>query len=99
MKVNDHGFTERVATAATPAPAIVSALNSSSSADAPAAANGDDLQLSGFAARLNSGMGADAASRAERVSQVANAVNVGTFQIDSAAVSGSIVSEALQSKG
>jgi anti-sigma28 factor (negative regulator of flagellin synthesis) len=44
-------------------------------------------------------MGADAASRAERVSQVANAVNVGTFQIDSAAVSGSIVSEALQSKG
>jgi hypothetical protein len=99
MKVNDHGFTERVATAATPAPAIGSATNSSSSADATTAATGDDLQLSGFAARLNSGMGADAASRAERVSQVANAVNAGVFLIDSSAMSASIVSEALQGRG
>jgi anti-sigma28 factor (negative regulator of flagellin synthesis) len=99
MKVNDHGFTERVATAATPVPATGSAANSRSSADAPTAATGDDLQLSEFAARLNSGVAADASSRADRVSQVANAVNAGVFLIDSAAVSKAIVSEAVQSTG
>jgi flagellar biosynthesis anti-sigma factor FlgM len=98
MKVNDHGFTEQVATPATPAPAIGSAANSRPSAEAPAAATGDDLQLSGFAARLRSGAATDASFRADRVSQVANDVNNGTFQIDNASVSSSIVSEALQSR-
>lgn len=98
MKVNDHGFTEQVATPATPPPVIGSAANSRPSAEAPAAATGDDLQLSGFAARLRSGADADASSRTDRVSRVANDVNSGTFQIDNASVSSSIVSEALQSR-
>jgi|SRR5580658_9177579 flagellar biosynthesis anti-sigma factor FlgM len=98
MKVNDHGFTEQVATPATPPPAIGSAANSRPSAEAPATATGDDLQLSGFAARLRSGAAADASFRADRVSQVAKDVNSGTFQIDTASVSSSIVSEALQSR-
>lgn len=98
MKVNDHGFTEQVATPPTPAPAIGSAANGRPSADAPTVAAGDDLQLSGFAARLRGGVAADASFRADRVSQVANDVNSGTFQIDNASVSSSIVSEALQSR-
>jgi hypothetical protein len=100
MRVNDHGFTEQVATPATPAPAIAGGVaDSRISAGAPAIATGDDLQLSGFASRLRGGVSADAASRADRVSQVANAVDTGTFQIDNASVSTSIVSEALRSGG
>jgi anti-sigma28 factor (negative regulator of flagellin synthesis) len=98
VKINDHGFTERVGTAATPASGIGSTTNGRSSANVQKTGTGDDLQLSGFAARLNSDLSAETANRAERVDQISKAVGNSTFQIDTSAVSRSIVSEALTSR-
>jgi anti-sigma28 factor (negative regulator of flagellin synthesis) len=96
MKVNDQGFTERIATPVSPVVGTGSAANSRSFATAPETGAGDDLQLSGFAARLNGPVGAEASVRADRVGQIAKAINTGTFRVDTAAVSRSIVSEGLQ---
>jgi anti-sigma28 factor (negative regulator of flagellin synthesis) len=102
MKINDNGFTERVASPATqPAPRsheIDKAAGQATSTEGQTSATGDNLQLSGFAARLNGGLAADTSNRASRVSVVADAVRSGTFQIDSSAVSRSIIAEGLQSK-
>jgi len=102
MRINDNGFTERVATPAappTPPPETGKVAGSQSgTSNQTTTSTGDALQLSGFAARLNSGQAADTSNRADNVSRVANAVSTGTFKIDTAAVSRSIVTEALQSK-
>jgi len=102
MRINDNGFTERVASPATPpAPPPHESAKVAGHADSTASqtsATGDNLQLSGFAARLNGGLAADASNRAFQVSAVAEAVRAGTFQIDAAAVSRSIIAEGLQSK-
>ena len=102
MRINDNGFTERVATPASPpAPPpetgkVAGSLHSTT--DQTTAGTGDNLQLSGFAARLNGGLAADTSNRANKVSLVANAVSAGTFRIDTAAVSRALVTEGLQSK-
>jgi anti-sigma28 factor (negative regulator of flagellin synthesis) len=99
MKVNDHGFTERVGGAATTVSAPGSGANGRSSSGSQKNGSSGDLQLSGFAARLNSGLSAETSSRANRVSQIAKTISSGTFTVDTAAMSHSIVSEALQSGG
>jgi hypothetical protein len=99
MKVNDNGFTERVATAAPSAPASGSTANGRYALVSQTTESGDDVQLSGFAARLNDGVNTEASNRTDHLNKVANAVNSGAFRIDTAAVSRSIVSEALQSQG
>jgi anti-sigma28 factor (negative regulator of flagellin synthesis) len=97
MKVNDHGFTERLGTPATTAPPKTGQTgNSRSLAQKPETGSGDDLRLSGFAARLNSQAAVEASNRAQHVTQIATAVNTGSFRIDNAATSHSIVSEGLQ---
>jgi hypothetical protein len=102
MRINDNGFTERVTTPVAPAPSppetgkVADSLNSTG--NQTTAGPGDNLQLSGFAARLNSGLAADNSNRAYNVSLVADALSAGTFRIDSAAVSRSIITEGLQSK-
>lgn len=99
MKVNDHGFTERVGTAI-PAPSEAGKTGTGRSVLGPQKTGTDDnLHLSGFAARLNDGLESDASNRADHVSRVTNAVNSGVFQFDTSAVSRSIISEALQSRG
>jgi anti-sigma28 factor (negative regulator of flagellin synthesis) len=103
MRINDNGFTERVATpAAPPTPPSreteKAAGSQSATGNQPSTNTGDNLQLSGFAARLNDGLAADTSNRASKVSLVANAVSAGTFRIDTAAVSRSIVTEGLQNK-
>lgn len=101
MRISDNGFTERVATPTTPPapPPETSKVagTGSSKSDQTTTGTGDNLQLSGFASRLNSGLAADTSNRALIVSKVAAAVSAGTFQIDSAAVSRSIIREALKS--
>jgi anti-sigma28 factor (negative regulator of flagellin synthesis) len=102
MRINDNGFTERVASPAT-APAARShetdkVAGQATSPERQTSAAGDSLQLSGFAARLNGGLAADTSNRASKVSAVAEAVRAGTFQIDTSAVSRSIIAEGLQSK-
>jgi flagellar biosynthesis anti-sigma factor FlgM len=99
MKINDNGFTERVATPSVPGSKVESTSQGQSKKNASVTDAGDNLQLSGFAAKLNGGLSADATSRAERVSQLAKAVNNGTFQIDSSRIAGSLISEALRSNG
>jgi anti-sigma28 factor (negative regulator of flagellin synthesis) len=101
MKIQDNGFTERVATPVAPPTSppetgrVVS--NDIGTNNQTTTVASDNLQLSGFAARLNSGLAADTANRADNVSRIADAVNAGTFQIDTAAVTRSIVTEGLQS--
>jgi flagellar biosynthesis anti-sigma factor FlgM len=97
MRINDNGFTERVATPSTPTSGVGSANQRKSLVNGSTSDAGDNLQLSGFAARLNSGSNTDASNRADRVSQMARAVNDGTFQIDASRVSGALISEALKS--
>jgi len=102
MRINDNGFTERVASPATPpaprSPATDKVASQANSTESPTSATGDNLQLSGFAARLSGGLAADTSNRASNVSIVAEAVRAGTFQIDVSAVSRSIIAEGLQSK-
>jgi anti-sigma28 factor (negative regulator of flagellin synthesis) len=102
MRINDNGFTERVASPATqpapPTPESGKLAAKGASTDTQATANGDNLQLSGFAARLSSGLEADTSNRASNVSKVAEAVRAGTFQVDVSAVSRSIIAEGLQGK-
>jgi anti-sigma28 factor (negative regulator of flagellin synthesis) len=102
MRINDNGFTERVASPATPpaprSPETDKVAGQATSTASQTNAAGDNLQLSGFTARLNGGLAADTSNRAAKVSSVAAAVNAGTFQIDVAAVSRSIIAEGLQSK-
>lgn len=97
MKIG-HGFTERIATPPPPPPATgkVEATRLSETTQTTSA-TGDSLQLSGFAARLNNGLDADILNRANHVNGIASAIASGTFVIDAAAVSRSIVSEGLQS--
>jgi anti-sigma28 factor (negative regulator of flagellin synthesis) len=98
MKPIDNGFTERVATSTLPATGIGSNGNNRADLHTSEAATGDGLQLSSFAARLNGDLSAETTNRADRVNQIAKAVNSGGFQIDAAAVSRSMVSEALQGR-
>ena len=55
----------------------------------------DRVELSGFAGRVSQMLEKDAGARAERVAQLAAAVRSGSFQVDSAAVSKAIVSQAI----
>jgi len=99
MRVNENGFTEKVATPSTPSAATGKVVNKPGAETAPVATGaGDNLQLSGFTARLNSGLEADTSARAANVSNIAASLNAGKFRIDSAAVSRSIVTEGLQGK-
>jgi anti-sigma28 factor (negative regulator of flagellin synthesis) len=99
MRINENGFTEKVATPSTPPPAAGKVVSTTSTETSPVTTgSGDNLQLSGFAARLNSGLETDTATRAANVSRIAASVNAGAFQIDTAAVSSSIVTEGLQSR-
>ncbi len=99
MRVNENGFTEKVTTPSTPPPSTGKVGSKPAVETAPVATGaGDNLQLSGFTARLNGGLEADTSTRAANVNRIASSVNGGKFQIDSAAVSRSIVAEGLQSK-
>jgi anti-sigma28 factor (negative regulator of flagellin synthesis) len=59
----------------------------------------DRVELSGFAGRVSQVLATDAGSRAQRVAQLAAAVRSGAYQVDSAAVSRAIVSQAIGSGG
>src|SRR5664279_6073098 len=55
----------------------------------------DSVELSSFTDRLSRTMQATAASRAQRVSELSQAVRSGTYQVDASAVSHALVSQAL----
>lgn len=99
MKISDQGFTERLSSP----PSQVSstdyaAQGTTGSSKQQGVGSSDLLQLSSFASRLqNAGSGEDAASsRAARLSQLAQLVNSGGYQIDPSKISSAMVSEAVQ---
>lgn len=101
MQINDQGFTERLSSGST-ASRVAStsdATNGTTGASKQQGSSSDLLQLSSFAARLQSAGTGDAASssRSSRLSQIAQLVNSGSFQIDPAKISSALVSEAVQS--
>ena len=57
--------------------------------------SGDSVQLSGFSGKVSQSLQTAAADRAQRVSQIAAAVQSGTYKVDSKAVSKAIVDHAI----
>ncbi len=55
----------------------------------------DQAQFSGFLTRLSQNLQTDTASRAQRVSQIASAVQSGSYSVDSAALSRTLVDRAI----
>ncbi len=73
------------------------AAGSTGSGSGQVSQSGDSVELSGLSGRVSATLQADSASRAEKVSQVAAAVQSGTYHVDAKAVSKSIVDHALAS--
>jgi flagellar biosynthesis anti-sigma factor FlgM len=72
---------------------LTSPASKGSATNSPSSADG--LQLSPFAGTLSEVMQSDAASRTQRVAQLAAAVQSGTYQVDPMAVSRAIVDQAI----
>jgi flagellar biosynthesis anti-sigma factor FlgM len=100
MKISDQGFTERISSQSNRVSSAADAGQGTASSSKAQGGSSDLLQLSSMASRLQNASSADAgASRAARVSQLAQVVSSGAFRIDPSKVSGALVSEALQSSG
>lgn len=56
---------------------------------------GDSVQLSSLSGRISQTLEADSASRAQRISQLAAAVQSGTYQVDAQSVSSAIVDQSI----
>jgi len=56
---------------------------------------GDQTEFSGFLSRLSQNLQSDTTSRAQRVSQLAAAVQSGSYKVDSAALSRTLVDQAI----
>ena len=57
--------------------------------------SGDSVELSGFSGRVSQTLASASASRAQKVSQIAAAVQSGTYKVDSHAVSRALVDNAI----
>jgi anti-sigma28 factor (negative regulator of flagellin synthesis) len=97
MKISEQGFTERIPSQTSRTGSVGDAAQGSFSKVSGRQASSDSLQLSNLASRLQNTSSTDA-SRAGRLSQIAQAVNSNTFKIDPAQISKAMVSEAVQSK-
>jgi anti-sigma28 factor (negative regulator of flagellin synthesis) len=56
---------------------------------------GDQAEFSGFLSRLSQNLQSDTAGRAQRVSQLAAAVQSGSYKVDSASLSRTLVDQAI----
>lgn len=95
MKISDQGFTEVVASQ----PGRTSSIGTAGSGQTGSTTQSglsDRLQLSSLAAQLQQASGSDSA-RTARLSQIAAAVQNGTFQFNAARVSTAMISEAIGS--
>lgn len=94
--VNNNGYgnnaLEQTNRAAETSPANSSGSPAASSANTTPT---DGLQLSSFAGTLSSVLKSDSTGRAERVAQLASAVQAGTYQVDPMAVSRAMVDHAI----
>lgn len=97
MKINEQGFTERIASQANRTASVGDAAQNVSSKISGRQASSDSLQLSTLASRLQNASSLDA-SRTGRLTQIAKAVGSNTFQIDPAQISRAMISEAVHSK-
>jgi len=60
-----------------------------------AGSGSDSVQISGIAGQLSKTLAAGSSSRSQRVSELAQAVRSGTYQVDGAAVSRAMVDQAI----
>jgi anti-sigma28 factor (negative regulator of flagellin synthesis) len=97
MKISDNGFSERITTpnSRTQSANEVS-RGSSSSTSSSRSASSDSLQLSSFAAKLQSTPTVDS-SRASRIASITKAVQSNSFQVDPLQISRAMISEAVSS--
>ena len=95
MKITDNGFSERIATpgARTQQTAETGRGSSSNGLSRAAGGSSDTLQLSNIASQLSSGY--SDASRASRLSSIAQAVKSNSFQVDPMQISKAMVAEAV----
>lgn len=97
MNVSGSGFSERIATPNTGTQSAGQVSRGTSSQTASRSGSSDTLQLSSFAAKLQSSSSVDT-SRASRVAAIAKAVQSNSFQVDPMQISRAMVSEAVGSK-
>lgn len=96
MKITDQGFTERLSSQANRIDSATDAGQGGSASSTQQTGSSDLLHLSSIASRLQAGCADEpAASRGPRVSQLAAAVNSGSFRIDTSQISSALVSEAV----
>ncbi len=100
MKINEQGFTERLSGPAGRVDPAADATQGTarSSSKQQGSGSSDSLQISNFASLLQSASSgvASSSSRASRLSQIAQLVSSGNYQIDPAKISSALVSEAMQ---
>lgn len=65
----------------------------------PVSQPNDTVELSGITGQVSETLASDASSRADKVNQIAAAVQSGSYQIDSQAISQSLIQHALGGSG
>lgn len=95
VDANQSGNTTPSQADRTGATRAVGPSGSNSSGSGQVSQSGDSVELSGLSGRVSASLQADSASRAQKVNQVAAAVQSGTYQVDAKAVSKAIVNQAL----
>jgi flagellar biosynthesis anti-sigma factor FlgM len=99
MQITEQGFTERLSTPSGRIGSTGDVTQGTPGVSKQGSGSSDSLQISSFASLLQSAGTGDAASsgRAARLSQIAQLVNSGNYQVDPAKISSAMVSEAVQS--
>jgi flagellar biosynthesis anti-sigma factor FlgM len=94
MRINDQNGQGN---AITPTNGTSSAgrANANGNATSASGSGSDSVQLSGFAGQLSKSLQAGSSNRSQRVSEIAQAVRSGTYQVDGAAVSRAMVDQAI----
>jgi len=96
MRINDHNGQGSAVTPSNGAPSLSRAnANANGKAASASGSGSDSVQISGFAGQLSKTLQAGSSNRSQRVSEIAQAVRSGTYQVDGAAVSRAMVDQAL----
>ena len=96
MRVNDQNGRGNALTQTNGTSSVSRADRNGDAKPASTAGSGSDsVQISGLAGQLSKTMQAGSGNRAQRVSELTQAVRSGTYQVDGAAVSRAMVDQAL----
>ena len=99
VDTNSTASSSPAQTGRTAAARPVDATGSNQSGSGQVSSSGDSVQLSGFSGKVAQTLQSDASARAQKVSQIAAAVQSGTYKVDAKAVSHAIVNQAISGGG